>query len=92
MNTEIVKYNGQKQPRMELEEPSLREQELVDRVHWFIQLRWLAVAGTLVVVFFLWHLFEIHFPLYPVIGITLFIFLYNIVFALFPRIGKTERV
>ena len=85
MNNAENNENGEKQNRIVLEEPSLRERELIDRVDWFIQLRWLAVVGTFVVVFFLWHLFGMHFPLYPVIGITLFIFLYNIVFALVSK-------
>lgn len=67
---------------VDLPESTLREQELIARVDWFIQLRWLAVGSTLVALFFLWHLFEVRFPLSPVLGTTLAIFLYNAIFAL----------
>lgn len=66
-------------------EPTLRQRELVARVVWFIQLRWLAVAGTFLALFFLWHLFDMRFPLRAALGTTVSILFYNVIFALVAK-------
>jgi uncharacterized protein YigA (DUF484 family) len=53
--------------------------ELIERVHWFIRVRWFAVAGALAGAWVL-RLLEPKFPLLPFIFIALGIFLYNLIF------------
>ncbi|PKN67883.1 MAG: hypothetical protein CVU57_01325 [Deltaproteobacteria bacterium HGW-Deltaproteobacteria-15] len=57
------------------------QKELIERVYWFIRLRWLAAAAALAgswVSFF----FTPSFPILPLTVIALFIFAYNLVFLL----------
>jgi two-component sensor histidine kinase/uncharacterized protein YigA (DUF484 family) len=53
--------------------------ELIERVHWFIRVRWFAVGGALVGAWAL-NLLEPKFPLLPFILIALGIFIYNLIF------------
>jgi two-component sensor histidine kinase len=53
--------------------------ELIERVHWFIRVRWFAVGGAVAGAWAL-HLLEPNFPLLPFILIALGIFLYNLIF------------
>jgi signal transduction histidine kinase len=69
---------------------SIREEELIRRIGWFIRLRWMAGFGALVVLFVAWQVFQVHFPLLPVLLIVGAIFLYNIVFALIVR-GREKQ-
>lgn len=64
---------------------TMRERELIARISWFIALRWLAGGGTLVVLFLAWHVFDMRFPLQPVVGTVIAIFFYNAVFALIAQ-------
>jgi hypothetical protein len=52
--------------------------ELIERVHWFIRVRWFAVAGAVAGAWIL-RLLEPRFPLVPFILIALGIFLYNLI-------------
>jgi two-component sensor histidine kinase/uncharacterized protein YigA (DUF484 family) len=53
--------------------------ELIERVHWFIRVRWFAAGGAVVGAWVL-NLLEPTFPLLPFILIALGIFLYNLIF------------
>jgi two-component sensor histidine kinase/uncharacterized protein YigA (DUF484 family) len=53
--------------------------ELIERVHWFIRVRWFAVGGTIVGAWVL-RLLEPTFPVLPLTLIALSIFLYNLIF------------
>ncbi|MGE5842953.1 MAG: GAF domain-containing protein, partial [Deltaproteobacteria bacterium] len=53
--------------------------ELIERVHWFIRLRWFAVGGAVAGAWIL-RLLEPGFPLIPFTLIAIGIFLYNLVF------------
>jgi two-component sensor histidine kinase len=53
--------------------------ELIERVHWFIRVRWFAAGGAVVGAWAL-HLLEPKFPLLPFSLIALGIFLYNLIF------------
>jgi two-component sensor histidine kinase len=53
--------------------------ELIERVHWFIRVRWFAVGGAVAGAWAL-HLLEPKFPLLPFTLIALGIFLYNLIF------------
>ena len=53
--------------------------ELIERVHWFIRVRWFAVGGAVAGAWAL-HLLEPKFPVLPVTLIALSVFLYNLVF------------
>jgi len=53
--------------------------ELIERVHWFIRLRWFAVGGAVVEEWVL-RLLEPDFPYVPFTLIAIAIFLYNLVF------------
>ena len=62
-------------------EPTLHEKELIARVTWFIQLRWIAASGALATVFLAWFIFAVRFPVGPVLATILSIYLYNALFA-----------
>lgn len=53
--------------------------ELIERVHWFIRVRWFAVGGAAAGAWAL-HLLEPKFPVLPVTLIALSIFIYNLIF------------
>ena len=53
--------------------------ELIERVHWFIRVRWFAVGGALAGAWVL-RLLGPQFPLLPFRVIALSIFLYNLIF------------
>jgi len=53
--------------------------ELIERVHWFIRVRWFAVGGAVVGAWVL-HLLQPTFPILPFILIAFSIFLYNLIF------------
>src|SRR5512136_2060616 len=53
--------------------------ELIERVHWFIRVRWFAAGGAVAGAWAL-RLLEPKFPLLPFTLIALGIFLYNLIF------------
>ncbi len=53
--------------------------ELIERVHWFIRVRWFAVGGAAAGAWAL-HLLEPKFPVFPLTLIALSIFIYNLMF------------
>ncbi len=53
--------------------------ELIERVHWFIRVRWFAVGGAAAGAWAL-HLLEPKFPVLPITLIALSIFIYNLIF------------
>lgn len=53
--------------------------ELIERVHWFIRVRWFAVGGAAAGAWGL-HLLEPKFPVLPITLIALSIFIYNLIF------------
>jgi len=66
--------------------------ELIERVHWFIRVRWFAVGGALAGAWVL-RLLEPKFPLVPFTLIALAIFLYNLVFrAACRRLDATKAL
>src|SRR5512139_1338922 len=64
--------------------------ELIERVHWFIRVRWFAVGGAVVGAWVL-HLLEPKFPLLPFTLIALGIFLYNLIFRAACRSLDTSK-
>jgi two-component sensor histidine kinase/uncharacterized protein YigA (DUF484 family) len=64
--------------------------ELIERVHWFIRVRWFAVGGAVVGAWAL-HLLEPKFPLLPFTLIALGIFLYNLIFRAACRRLDTSK-
>lgn len=71
---------------------TMTEQELVERLGWFTQVRWLMAGGTLVLLLFCWYVLGVRFhlagraptfaaPLY----VTCAIFVYNAVFTVVVR-------
>lgn len=61
------------------------EAELIERIDWLIRLRWLAVIGTGVALFFAWLLYGNALNLLPLIIVTLVIALYNVQFSFYAR-------
>ena len=53
--------------------------ELIERVHWFIRIRWIAAGGAAAGAWAL-HFLEPKFPVFPISLIAFSIFLYNLVF------------
>jgi len=64
--------------------------ELIERVHWFIRVRWFAVGGAVIGAWAL-HLLEPKFPLFTVTLIALGIFLYNLIFRAACRRLDTSK-
>jgi len=66
--------------------------ELIERVYWFIRLRWMAVAlafaGSWATLFFL----EPKLPILPINIILFFVFLYNIIFLLIYKRIKSFKL
>src|SRR5512139_1177209 len=66
--------------------------ELIERVHWFVRLRWFAVGGALAGAWGLRFL-EPHFPLVPFTLIAFGIILYNLIFrAACRRLDATKAL
>ena len=68
------------------------EEELVGRVAWQIQLRWIAAAGVLVAAWFATSVLDIPLPRAPLYGVGLAIFVYNAAFWLYLRRLDQESV
>lgn len=58
------------------------EAALIQRVHYFIEFRWIAVIGIAVIALFANKIFRISFPLMPVFLIAVIMALYNLMFSL----------
>ena len=86
-----------KGPSLELGYELIKQQlffrkELIERVHWFIRLRWFAVGGALAGAWGLRFL-ESHFPLVPFTLIAFGIILYNLIFrAACRRLDATKAL
>jgi hypothetical protein len=65
--------------------------ELIERVHWFIRIRWIAAGGAAAGACAL-HFLEPKFPVFPIILIALCIFLYNLVFFVTCRRLDSSKV
>ena len=65
------------------------EAALIQRVHYFIKFRWIAVIGIALIALLANKVFHIGFPLMPVFLITAIIALYNLLFSL--RAKKLAR-
>jgi signal transduction histidine kinase len=61
------------------------ESELIARIQWLIRLRWLAVAGMLAAIGAAALLLPDALPLLPLLGVTAFVALYNILLYLYLR-------
>lgn len=68
------------------------ETELIERIDWLIRLRWLAVLGTGAAVALAWLCFAPRLSLFPLIGTTLVVALYNAQFFLYARSLKLGRI
>ncbi|MBP1737901.1 MAG: phosphate regulon sensor protein PhoR (SphS) [Deltaproteobacteria bacterium] len=64
--------------------------ELIERVHWFIRVRWFAVGGAVAGAWVL-HLLEPKFPVLPLTLIALSIFVYNLIFRAVCRRLDTSK-
>jgi signal transduction histidine kinase len=67
------------------DEMTLVEQEVIERVDWFIRLRWLAALGAALTLVAAWYVFGVRFAVRPLAAVIASIFLYNAVFALVVR-------
>jgi signal transduction histidine kinase len=57
--------------------------ELIDRINWLVQLRWLAIVGTLGVISLASVLLPNVLPLVYLLGITAFVALYNLLLSIY---------
>ena len=81
-----MEEKGGTSPRMPVEE------ELVGRVAWQIQLRWLAAIGVLFAAWFSTSILHIPLPLWPVYTIGLSVLFYNALFLLYLKRLEREAV
>ena len=70
---------------------SLAEQELFDRVGWYIRLRWLALPGIALTLLVGWYGLGLRFSVWPLVAVILTGFFYNAVFALFAKMVRNRR-
>jgi len=61
------------------------EATLIQRIHYFINFRWVAAIGVAVLALFAHHVLRITFPTIPVYVIAISITLYNLIFWLYAR-------
>ncbi len=64
--------------------------DLIERNHWLIRLRWLAVAGSFLTVLFSTQVFKFTIPTFPLYSITATIFIYNIIFLFLLTLCKEK--
>lgn len=72
-------------------EPTAEEIELLDRIRWFIKMRYLAASGVFLVALsanFLFHLHFYYLPIYIMAGV---IVLYNAIFSFYARRIKISQ-
>ena len=70
---------------------SLAEQELFDRVGWYIRLRWLALLAVALTLLVAWYGLGLRFAVWPLVAVILTAFFYNAVFALFAKMVRDRR-
>ena len=70
---------------------SLAEQELFERVGWFITLRWLAVLAAALTLVVAWYGLGLRFSVRPLVTVILSVLFYNAVFALFAKVVQDRR-
>lgn len=70
---------------------SLAEQELFDRVGWYIRLRWLALLAIALTLLVAWYGLGLRFSVWPLVAVILTAFFYNAVFALFAKMVRDRR-
>jgi signal transduction histidine kinase len=69
----------------------LAEEELFERIGWFIRLRWLAVLGAAVVLLTAWYLLGVRFSAGHLATVLLAVLFYNAVFALVANLMQKQR-
>ncbi|MDR4506972.1 MAG: HAMP domain-containing histidine kinase [Candidatus Brocadiaceae bacterium] len=74
-----------------IEETTLAEKELAERVSWFIQLRWFAVAGISATSLFARAVLKIDVPLTPIAIIACCILFFNCFCLSFQRRAKSQQ-
>ena len=69
----------------------ISEGELDGRTGWFIELRWLAIAGVATIITVAVYLLAVNLPLLPLYGGTVLLFLCNCIFLLYNNSLKKEE-
>lgn len=64
---------------------AIEETELIARINWLIRLRWIAVLGVLLTVWFTNNVIRLDLPVRPLTLITLFMAFYNLCFFLYDK-------
>lgn len=64
---------------------ALEERELLERINWFIKLRWLAGLGVIGITFFSNKVLSINFSVLPIYLVSVIIFIYNLIFLFYGR-------
>lgn len=62
------------------------ERELLERVSWFIRLRWLAIPGVVAITFFSNKILGIKFPVTFIYLVSIVILTYNLIFLLYEKL------
>src|SRR3989338_5002271 len=58
------------------------EEGLIERIYWLIRLRWIAIAGVVLTIFFVGKILRISLAFLPLLSIAAFLTIYNLVFLL----------
>ncbi|MCM8778537.1 MAG: HAMP domain-containing histidine kinase [Candidatus Omnitrophica bacterium] len=56
------------------------QEQLIERIHWLIRLRWIAVAGVILVILFVSQILKFPLPISPLYTIAIIIAIYNLIF------------
>lgn len=61
---------------------SRESDQLIERLFWLVRLRWIAVIGVVLTVLFADRVIGLKLPVFPLVGITFILALYNLIFYL----------
>lgn len=67
------------------------KEQLIERIHWFIRLRWIAVVGVGFVILFTSQIIKLPLSVFPLSLITIFLAFYNLIFFLFLFFTKGKE-
>lgn len=75
-----------------MQDGTLEEQELLQRINWFIKLRWVAVVGVIFATFFANRFLKISFPAHLVYLTAGMIAFYNLIFLIYSKKVILKRI
>lgn len=66
-------------------EPAIEEAESISRINWLIRLRWIAVLGVLLMIWFTANVVKLNLPVVPLLLTAVFLSFYNLCFYIYAK-------